>query len=97
MGRSRYKIINPQEPHFMTLTVLHWIPIFTRPATVDIILESLRFLIKEDMKVYAYVILENHIHLIAQSNDLGKDMARFKSYTATALIKYLKANNIKRI
>jgi len=34
MGRSRYKITDPEQPHFITLTVLHWISVFTRPETV---------------------------------------------------------------
>ncbi len=54
MGRSRYKIVNSKLPHFVTCTVLHWIPVFTRPATVEIILDSLRYLIDEGLKVYAY-------------------------------------------
>jgi REP-associated tyrosine transposase len=82
MGRSRYKITNPNSAHFMTCTVLHWIPVFTRPETVTILLDSLRFLSQDGMKLYAYIILENHLHLIAQSTQLDKDIARFKSYTA---------------
>ena len=86
MGRSRYKIVDPALPHFITCTVLHWIPVFTRPATVNILLESLRFLMKEGLNVYAYVVLENHVHLLVQSADLNHDLARFKSYTAKQLI-----------
>ena len=97
MGRSRYKITQTDAPHFVTLTVLHWIPVFTRPQTVDILLESLRFLMKEGLKVHAYVILENHLHLIVQSSQLNKDMARFKSFTAKKLLAYLKQNRIKTI
>jgi len=94
MGRSRYKIIDPVMPHFMTCTILHWIPLFTRPATVEIIYESLVYLMKDGLKLYAYVILENHLHLIAQSRDLNRDIARFKSFTANQLIKYLKQNHL---
>ena len=58
MGRRRYKIIQQAAPHFVTLTVLHWIPAFTRPQPVDIILNSLRFLMVEGGKAhkddYAY-------------------------------------------
>lgn len=97
MGRSRYKITDSEQPHFITVTVLHWIPVFTRPATVDILLESLRYLMKEGLKVYAYVILENHMHLLVQSNQLNKDIARFKSFTAKRLIRYLDENNVKTI
>jgi len=28
MGRSRYKVYQPAQPHFLTCTVLHWLPIF---------------------------------------------------------------------
>ncbi|NUY57310.1 transposase, partial [Salinivibrio sp. EAGSL] len=66
MGRSRYKITEPHLPHFVTLTVLHWIPVFTRPDTVNILLDSLRFLNKDGLKVYAWVVLENHCHLVLQ-------------------------------
>lgn len=44
MGRSRYKIYEPTAPHFLTCTMINWIPVFTRPATVQIILDSLDLL-----------------------------------------------------
>jgi REP element-mobilizing transposase RayT len=97
MGRSRYKITEPQQPHFVTLTVLHWIPVFTRPDTVNILLYSLRFLSKDGLKIYARVILENHCHFVLQSNQLDKDIARFKSFTARQLIEYLQVKNVKTI
>lgn len=97
MGRSRYYFMHPDQPHFLTLTVLHWIPIFTRPATVQILLDSLQFLINQGQNLYAYVILENHLHLVAQSPELNKDIARFKSFTARALITYLQEHNVKTI
>jgi len=97
VGRSRYNIVDPKLPHFLTCTVLHWIPIFTRPATVDILLQSLRFLMDDGLNVYAYVILENHLHMIAQSEDLTRDVARFKSFTAKRLIQYLEQNKVKPI
>lgn len=97
MGRSRYKIVNPELPHFVTCTILHWIPVFTRPETVDIVLDSLCHLMARDLKIYAYVILENHLHLVVQSKQLDIDMARFKSYTARRLIQYLSEHNVRSI
>ncbi|HFU75283.1 MAG TPA: transposase, partial [Arcobacter sp.] len=41
MGRSRYKIYEPTHPHFLTCTVLHWLPIFTNQDSVQIIIDSL--------------------------------------------------------
>jgi putative transposase len=97
MGRSRYHFTHIDQPHFLTLTVLHWISIFTRPATVQILLDSFQHLINQGLNLYAYVILENHLHLVAQSPELNKDIARFKSFTARALITYLQENNVKTI
>ena len=81
----------------MTLTVLHWIPVFTRPDTVNILLDSLRFLNKDGLTVYAWVILENHCHFVLQSKALDQDIARLKSWTAKNLIKYLAENNVRQI
>jgi len=98
MGRSRYRIYEPTYPHFMTCTVLNWIPLFTRKESVEILLESFRYLQKsDDFKLYAYVILENHIHLIAQSNDIAKSMAKFKRHTARKLIQLLQEENVRTI
>lgn len=97
MGRSRYRFAETNLPHFMTCTVLHWIPVFTRPDTVHILLDSLRHMSRDGFKLYAWVALENHIHLIAQSNDLRRDMARFKSYTAKQILIYLESEGVKRV
>ena len=98
MGRSRYKIYEPTHPHFITCTILHWIPIFTRTQTTDIIFQSLKYLQAEDnLKIYAYVILENHLHLIASSDDIGKSMTKFKSFTAKKILQYLQQENVKTI
>ena len=37
MGRSRYKIYEPTHPHFVTCTILNWIPIFTRHTSKEIL------------------------------------------------------------
>ncbi len=94
MGRSRYKIYEPTHPHFVTCTILNWLPIFTRKESVTIILDSLKHLQKrENLKLYAYVILENHLHLIVQSDDVSTSMGHFKSFTAKALLKLLQKEN----
>ena len=98
MGRSRYKIYEPTHPHFITSTVLNWIPLFTRQESVEILLESFRYLQQTDnLKLYSYVILENHIHIVAQSDDIAKSMAKFKRHTARKLITLLQKENVKTI
>ncbi|MDD3603044.1 MAG: transposase [Sulfurovum sp.] len=95
MGRSRYEIYEPTHPHFVTCTILHWLPIFTRKESVEIVLNCLKFLQKQDaLKLHAYVILENHLHMVVQSNDLKKSMASFKKFTAVELLKLLHKENV---
>lgn len=98
MGRSRYKIYEPTHPHFITCTVLHWIPLFTRVESVQILLGSLKYLqITDNLKIFAYVVLENHLHMIVSSDDIAKSIKKFKSYTAKELITLLQKHNIKTI
>ena len=87
MARSRYKILNNQYPYYLTSTTVEWLPLFTDPEVVQIILDSLRFLQKEKrLLIYSYVIMENHLHLIASSQDLSKEMGDFKSFTARRIV-----------
>ncbi|NJO15769.1 MAG: hypothetical protein HC877_08485 [Thioploca sp.] len=98
MGRSRYTIYEDQLPHFLTDTVLNWIPLFIHPGSVQIILDCWSYLqTHHQLKLYGNVILENHLHWIAQAEDLPKEVHRFKAYTAKQLIQYLKANPVDRI
>jgi REP element-mobilizing transposase RayT len=98
MGRSRYTITEPDKPHFMTCTVVEWLPVFTRPDTVQIVLDCWRYQREhEALKLYGYVILENHLHFIAQAENLNKCVHGFKSFTARQLIDYLQAQHAERI
>jgi len=98
MGRTRYKIYEPTHPHFVTSTILHWLPIFTRQESVDIILNSLKFLQKQDsLRLHAYVILENHLHIVLRSDDLRKSIELFKKFTAREILKLLRRENATTI
>src|SRR5262249_18353390 len=97
MPRSRYRIFDDDAnvPYFLTCTIVGWLPVFTRPETVDIILNSWRFLQAHNhLTLYGYVILENHLHLIASSPDLSKEIGDFKSFTAKEIIKLLKFRKV---
>ncbi len=98
MTRSRYRIYEDYYPYFLTCTVVGWLPVFTRPDTVQIVYDSWRFLgDQERLVIYGYVILENHLHLIASSPDLAKEIGDFKSFTARRLIDYLEANGARTL
>ncbi len=87
---NRYKISDPEGLYFLTLTTVGWIDVFTRKAYKDILIESLRFCQEnKGLLLYAYVIMSNHLHLIAQAEEgqnLGNIMADFKKFTARQII-----------
>jgi REP element-mobilizing transposase RayT len=98
MGRSRYRIYDNTAPHFLTCTVINWIPLFTRPQTVEIVLNALRYRQEHlGWLIYGYVVLENHIHMILQAENLSEELPRFKSYTARQLIDYLDECKAERL
>ncbi len=96
--RTRYRFGHPQAPHFCTCTIVGWLPVFTRPETMDIVLNSWKFLIaNQRMTIFGYVILENHLHFIASSPDLSKEIGDFKSYTARCIIDLLVTRRVKTL
>ena len=95
MTRTRYKVCDNAYPHFLTCTVVGWIPVFTRPETVQIVLDSWRFLQEKGrLTLYGYVILENHLHLIASSENLAKEIGDFKSFVAREIIDLLELRKV---
>lgn len=91
MGRSRYKIFDQAAPHFLTCTVSHWLPLFAHRDAASVVLDSLDYMhSKGRITVWAYVLMENHLHLIASAEDLSKEIGAFKSYTGHALVKLLR-------
>lgn len=90
MPRSRYRVLQPDHPHFLTATANHWLPLFAKPEAVAVVLDCWRYLQREaGLRIFGYVILENHLHCIAQSDDLARDIQRFKSYTAREIVALL--------
>jgi putative transposase len=93
MSRDRYRIFDTIYPHFLTCTVVGWLPVFTRPECVEIVLDSWRFLQKaERMTLLGYVVLENHLHFVATSENLAKQVGDFKSFTARKIIDWLESH-----
>ncbi len=87
MGRDHYRIHDPTAPHFLTCTVVQWLAVFAQPANANILLDSLTFLQRErGLKLYGYVIMENHCHLLAAGPELRNSISSFKSFTARCIV-----------
>jgi len=84
MTRTHYQFLaGDSHPYFITATTVNWLPLFSNLDIATILLDSLSFLITQKrLDLYAYVIMKNHIHLIASAENIAKEISNFKSFTA---------------
>jgi REP element-mobilizing transposase RayT len=75
-------------PQFFTATTLNWYGLLKPGKYKNIIIESLRFLVNNNqIKLNAFVIMINHLHLIWQmhpfqdAKDLQRDFLKFTAQT----------------
>ena len=96
---SKYKISNHQALHFITFATVQWVDALSRPLYKDIFIDSLAYCIKsKGLVLYAYVIMSNHVHLIAsakQSFNLSDILRDLKKYTSKAIIGAISNNKFE--
>ena len=84
-------------PNYFTSTILEWKHLLKPDKYKDIVISSLEFLVIErQIKVYGFVIMINHIHVIwqVQPGFKPKDVQlSFMKYTAQMTIKDLRNNH----
>ena len=86
-------------PEFLTATILRWQYLLKDDSCKQIIIDSLDWLVtNEKCKVYAFVVMPNHIHLIWKILDgltRQEVQGAFFRFTAHEFKKLLKKNNRK--
>ena len=92
--RSRYRVHLPDRAHFVTGTIVEWLPVFTSAACCDILLGSFEYCRRhKSLKIYAWVILDNHFHAIVAAPDLSAVLRDLKSFTAAKILERLADEN----
>lgn len=94
---TKYRFSENDIPHFVTLTLVEWIDLFSREKYKEIIIDNLKYcMANKGLVLYAYVIMSNHIHMIIQTRN-GEDLAAlvrdFKRYTAKVIYDTLEADS----
>jgi REP element-mobilizing transposase RayT len=85
--RSRYRIHEPNRAHFVTGTIVEWLPVFSTGACCDILVNSLAYSRDhKGLKIHGWVILDTHFHAVLAAPDLSAVLRDIKSYTAKLLI-----------
>lgn len=87
---EKYKARNPQGIYFITITVVDWLDLFTRPVYKHIIVDSIKYCQEnKGLVVYGYVLMTSHIHMIVKAafeNELSEVIRDFKTFTSKKLI-----------
>jgi len=94
--RSSYKIFHNECVYFITSTTVEWIPVFTSQKYFDILIASMKYCREEkSLSIFAYVILDNHFHLLCQAPELSKTIQSLKRHTAKCILEQLEADHKK--
>lgn len=80
--------------YFLTFTVKNWYYIFDRHNRFEILADSIKYCQKnKGLKIYAYVFMINHIHLIVSAPDAIAFVRDFKKYTSNQIQKNIIASD----
>jgi putative transposase len=89
--RTSYRVHEDHLAHFVTATIVAWLPVFTTAARCDILVESLKYCrAHKGLRIHAWVILDNHFHAILAAPDLSQTLADLKRHTARRILDLLK-------
>lgn len=82
----KYKFNDPEALCFVTFSVVGWVDVFTRKVYKDLLLDTLRYCIKEKgLVIYSYIIMSNHVHMIISRtgtpslSDIMRDLKKYSS------------------
>ncbi|MBS1586616.1 MAG: transposase [Bacteroidetes bacterium] len=84
-----YQIEDQYGTYFLTFTIVDWVDVFSRKNYRDIVVDALDYCIKnKQLKLYGYVVMTNHVHLIARSERgaLSDTVRDLKKYTARKIL-----------
>lgn len=98
--RSGYNITNQHAPYFVTFTTVGWVDVFSRRACKDIIIDALQYCVThKGLVIYAYVIMESHLHLVLGASEgssgLSAIIRDFKRHCSKAIIRWTAPNNLR--
>ncbi len=84
-------------PEFTTVTCLNWKTILKNDREKEIVIESMRFLVRQArVAIFGFVLMTNHFHLIWQmiaNQKREEEQRNFLRFTAQQILKNLRNEN----
>ncbi len=84
-----YQIKEQHGLHYLTFQVVNWADIFSQSVYRDIVLDSFSYAMEhKGFQLFAYVIMSNHVHLVANSSvgDLSGTIRDIKKFTSKRIL-----------
>lgn len=92
---NSYKFLENVFHYFITFTIKDWLPLFINPEPIQILIDSLNYCIdQKHLRVNAYVIMPNHVHMIVfdqtlDNQRLKQTLIEFRKFTGHQLADYI--------
>jgi putative transposase len=84
----------PEYPEFSTVTCLNWNRVLENDKEKEIIIESMRFLVREKrVTIFGFVLMSNHFHFLWQMmahHNRENEQRNFLKFTAQQILKSLR-------
>jgi len=90
-----YKILEKHGLYFLTFQIVGWVDIFSRKIYKDIVIDNFKYCQEnKGLNLFAYVIMSNHIHLLAQSEqgNLSGFIRDFKSFSTKKFLEVIESS-----
>lgn len=97
MNASRNPMTGPSLPHHLTCVVAELLPLFSQPEIVAIVFDCWRSLREHyGLRLYAYVVMEEHLHFLAQAEQLDICLERFREESGRRVMAFLEQQRLER-
>ncbi len=98
MTHSRHAAMKVARPCFVTCRVLGQTPLFSRPEPTQKVLDLWRGMQEKGrLTIYAFVLLEDYLDLMASADDLAREIDEFKGAAAGEILALLDALNLSSL
>jgi REP element-mobilizing transposase RayT len=96
---NRYNL-KKDKSYFLTMTVVDWVDLFTRPSLMEVITDSLNYCVDhKGLNIFGWCLMPSHLHLMANTDYNVKlsDVVRdFKKFTNKKSIETIKTETESR-
>lgn len=93
MADNTEKNLSVGIPHYITFRVVDAYPLFLETPIRQALFHRIKKMNAYNIKIYAFIIMPNHIHLIAEGQELERQVQLFRRKSAVQIVRFLLNEN----